>query len=71
MLLSTPSNVFSRLLQSLMLECLHFLSLLDSCLMMDECSYSWCAVSMLCSFCVDCVYQLYTKPKILGEISTK
>jgi len=43
-----PIQFFSRLLQNLMLERLHFSptagSLFDE--LMSECSYSWCAVSV-------------------------
>ena len=44
--LRTLIRLFCCLFQNLMLEYLHFLQLPDSCLMMSECSNSWCAVSV-------------------------
>ena len=49
-----PSDIFSHLLQKLMLKCLHFFPLPDYYLIISESRYSWCAVSVfgipLCSW---------------------
>jgi len=43
---ASPPDIFSHLLQILMLKCLHFFTVSDQYLIISESRYSWCAVSV-------------------------
>ena len=68
-----PTRRFSQLLQNLMVKYLQFFPLPDYYLMMIECSYSWCSLSMfdifLCCLCLSsnaCSVLRYDQPFLCG-----